>query len=610
MYDSSRRALEWNDDGGTDTNFRIEREVAAGSYYVRVRGFANRTTGAYELRVTGGDDHCDTFSCATPIAVPSTTSGRLERNGDYDYFRLEVRTATRLTLETTGSTDTVGRLYDSNRQALETNDDGGTDTNFRIVRQVAAGTYYVRVRGYRNERTGAYELLVAASSPPGDFGLDPLNSAPAGITYAGSSFYVLQGGNDNKVFAYDEGGNRLASAEFDLAVTLRGYSGLAYANGHFFAVPTLDDFVRVYDRNGTPVPSRDFDASSAFAARGIIYAQGHFYIVGFYNKVYVYDSNGNRERSAEFNLADENVNAYGITYAAGRLYVVDDNKVFAYDRAGNHIPSADFDLHPDNSDSSGITYAWGRFYVVDWNDDKVFAYDSTVLPRTGDFVLDPLNSTPTGIAYVGSSFHVLDWSDARVYGYDESGNRLPSADFVLPIDNYRGIASAGSRFYVVAANRDKVYALDRSGNRVPSADFDLNLDSPLRVDSADPQGITYAEGRLFVLAISGETVRPRVHAYDAAGNRMPAADFDLAPGNINARGITYGAGRFYVVSAPDHTVFVYDRAGNHVPSADFELDPGNAYSGGVAYVQGRLYAVEGHRSLRVFAYDVRGRRIP
>ena len=39
-------------------------------------------------------------------------------------------------------------------------DDGGTDRNFRIARDVAAGTYYVAVVGKNRTATGPYTLAV------------------------------------------------------------------------------------------------------------------------------------------------------------------------------------------------------------------------------------------------------------------------------------------------------------------------------------------------------------------------------------------------------------------------------------------------------------------
>ena len=61
----------------------------------------------------GGDDHGDSPSAATPLAVGSSRSGQLEPGGDVDYFRVQVSASGDLTVHTTGSLDTKGQLEDS-----------------------------------------------------------------------------------------------------------------------------------------------------------------------------------------------------------------------------------------------------------------------------------------------------------------------------------------------------------------------------------------------------------------------------------------------------------------------------------------------------------------
>ena len=114
-----------------------------------------------------GDDHGDTFASATSIGVPSTTDGELEEGGDRDYFRFEVASAGTLTVGTSGSTDTYGTLFDSNETSLERDDDDGPGRNFEIDRDVAAGRYFLEVRGYSTSITGTYKLEVAFVSAGG-----------------------------------------------------------------------------------------------------------------------------------------------------------------------------------------------------------------------------------------------------------------------------------------------------------------------------------------------------------------------------------------------------------------------------------------------------------
>ncbi len=111
----------------------------------------------------GGDDHGETRQGATRVGLPSDTPGNLEESGDTDYFRLSVPRSGLLTVETTGSTDTLGALYTATGGILASDDDSGNGTNFQIARQVSAGTYYVEVSGFSSSITGSYTLRVRFS---------------------------------------------------------------------------------------------------------------------------------------------------------------------------------------------------------------------------------------------------------------------------------------------------------------------------------------------------------------------------------------------------------------------------------------------------------------
>ena len=117
------------------------------------------------------DDHGDNCSDGTRVALPSTTRGSLERSGDVDAFRFSVSRAGELRAETTGSTDTLGRLYRGTNE-IGRNDDSGAGRNFRIVKDVQPGDHCVEVRGWNN-RTGDYSLRVEPSGSP------PPPAAPA-----------------------------------------------------------------------------------------------------------------------------------------------------------------------------------------------------------------------------------------------------------------------------------------------------------------------------------------------------------------------------------------------------------------------------------------------
>ena len=157
--------------GASEHSIKLTAPSEAGTYHYGAcvdevsdeSDVGNNCSTAVALRVAG-DDHGDTIDAATSVSVPSTTDGELEVGGDKDYFRFEVAAAGTLTVETAGSTDTFGTLFDSDETNLETDDDDGPGRNFKIEREVAAGTHFVEVRGFSSGITGTYELSVEFSS--------------------------------------------------------------------------------------------------------------------------------------------------------------------------------------------------------------------------------------------------------------------------------------------------------------------------------------------------------------------------------------------------------------------------------------------------------------
>ncbi|KPA14603.1 tyrosinase/peptidase [Candidatus Magnetomorum sp. HK-1] len=114
------------------------------------------------------DDHGNNCNSATSVNIGSVSNGRIDSGGDYDYFRIQMRSSGTLTVYTSGSTDTYGYLFSSSCRNLASNDDSGAGYNFRIQRSVNSGVYYVKVKHYNSRNTGNYRFHVESSSqdPP------------------------------------------------------------------------------------------------------------------------------------------------------------------------------------------------------------------------------------------------------------------------------------------------------------------------------------------------------------------------------------------------------------------------------------------------------------
>ena len=84
--------------------------------------------------------------------------GQLNTAADVDYFSVDVPHAGVLVVETTGSTATVGTVWQAGEE-LATADSGGVRQNFRLRVRVAPGPVVIAVAG-NGRQTGRYTLQV------------------------------------------------------------------------------------------------------------------------------------------------------------------------------------------------------------------------------------------------------------------------------------------------------------------------------------------------------------------------------------------------------------------------------------------------------------------
>ena len=117
-------------------------------------------TGAGGVRGQTADDHGDFIQTATPLALGSSVTGRIEASDDRDMFELDLTGrsgSTDVWIYTTGDLDTVAWLYNSSANLIVANDNGfiGDEwTNSHLRRVLPRGVYYIALRGQRDSATG------------------------------------------------------------------------------------------------------------------------------------------------------------------------------------------------------------------------------------------------------------------------------------------------------------------------------------------------------------------------------------------------------------------------------------------------------------------------
>lgn len=150
--------LAVNDDGGINFNSRIAMNLSVGNYTVRVRLYSASATGNYELGVS---------SAAAPEIAQLVVNGpwldsSIAAASESDLYRFDVFDSGNFLIETNGQTDTFLTLFGPNSQVtqLAENDDGGFNLNSQISQTLAIGEYFVRVRHFSAQGTGAYQVRV------------------------------------------------------------------------------------------------------------------------------------------------------------------------------------------------------------------------------------------------------------------------------------------------------------------------------------------------------------------------------------------------------------------------------------------------------------------
>ena len=120
----------------------------------------------YTYELGGGGGTGNTFVDLT-VGAPSRQGG-IGQPGELDWYRFIAPAASTYTIETQGNTDVFMSLFGPNSQsALVTeDDDSGAASNSRIVSNLSAGTYFVRIRHYQGTGTGNYGITVNRAAQP------------------------------------------------------------------------------------------------------------------------------------------------------------------------------------------------------------------------------------------------------------------------------------------------------------------------------------------------------------------------------------------------------------------------------------------------------------
>ncbi|ADL50676.1 papain-like cysteine protease family protein [Clostridium cellulovorans] len=189
LYDSNMNILDVCDDefNPNSDNLQLCYNLTAGNtYYIKVSHKNTTDTGNYTLKI---DPICNyynkeiesnnSFETATSLSgVITNMPATIGTAGDEDYYALTLPGGGTFSVETTGSTDTFGAIYDSNHNLISADDNNGEDNNMKIISPLAGRqTYYVKVNHASPNGTGSYNLKISQTQSAYDLDGSDFSSA-------------------------------------------------------------------------------------------------------------------------------------------------------------------------------------------------------------------------------------------------------------------------------------------------------------------------------------------------------------------------------------------------------------------------------------------------
>ena len=167
-------------------------------------------------------------------------------------------------------------------------------------------------------------------------------------------------------------GSRDATNDFNLESTNIKPHGIASHGNKLYIINQSTDQVFVYN---SPNGINNFAWESTFSLdslhitpRGIAILNDKIYVPDgdtTVRKVFVYDLDGTRDASLDFNLDSSNRSPHRIGVFNNIFYINDrdDNKLYVYNADGTYNSSLDVDL--SIGDPEGITSYLGRLYLIE-----------------------------------------------------------------------------------------------------------------------------------------------------------------------------------------------------------------------------------------------------
>ena len=181
LYNSNNELVASDDDSGEGLFSSLTFTATdSGEYYASAASYGDYYTGNYSISAsllseTVIDDYLDNSSTSGNLTFDTIINGILDFEGDRDWFAINVSNGDNVKIDLDGISlsDTFLRLFDSQGNLIQFNDDGGNGLNSSLeFTATYDGKYYASAASYGDFYTGNYSILATKANESNVLGSD------------------------------------------------------------------------------------------------------------------------------------------------------------------------------------------------------------------------------------------------------------------------------------------------------------------------------------------------------------------------------------------------------------------------------------------------------